>query len=71
MVRCGPGEGVSVSVSRLLLATVYEVRYNASSWSQRLVKTTCEEEVNSKPAGDWRLLTESGSTGISWLVSME
>lgn len=62
------GEAVSVSVSRLLPVTVYEVKYCGFSWAQRPVCAGGDEEGDSRPAGEWELLTDSGVTGISWLA---
>eukprot|EP00271_Cylindrocystis_brebissonii_P008533 TRINITY_DN2290_c1_g1_i2.p1 TRINITY_DN2290_c1_g1~~TRINITY_DN2290_c1_g1_i2.p1 ORF type:complete len:510 (-),score=98.83 TRINITY_DN2290_c1_g1_i2:335-1864(-) len=70
------GEAVSVSVSRLLPVTVYEVCNCGFSWAQRSIYGRGDDDEGGggggggqmRPAGEWELLTDSGSTGISWVL---
>eukprot|EP00897_Mesotaenium_endlicherianum_P005634 jgi/Mesen1/5099/ME000253S04217 len=63
------GEGVMVSVTRLIPVTVYDVAYNAYSCAQRPIYSIPGDDGGlARMGGDWELLTESSPDHISWLL---
>eukprot|EP00850_Spirogloea_muscicola_P018486 SM000170S02658 [mRNA] locus=s170:65371:66694:+ [translate_table: standard] len=61
------GEGVSVSVSRLVPVTVYTVAYCGYSVTQRPI-FLLHPELTQRPGGEWELVSQPETTGVSWIL---